>query len=323
MPRYARSLPDSDVLLDLDSSLLRTLVAVVDTGSFVSGSRIVHRTASAVSMQMKRLETQIGRRIFAPHGRSVALTPDGEALLTYARRVLNIADEAMIRFNSVSDSRAVRLGMPDDYAAAFLPSILARFGAAHPSVELNVICRLSTTLFQMLDGGELDVALVTAGAVDRAGPSDRQVHRNRLVWAGLPTGVAHRQRPLPIAITSLTCPWRKAAVDALDGANISYRVVCSSDTYAAQLAPVLAGLAVAPLPLATLPSCLSLFGAENGLPQIGSYQLELRYGSGVPNDMVTAIADHIRAYFASDAPVRSLAPNAVLRFVDPTLEQAG
>lgn len=321
MPRYARSLLDSGVLLGLDSSLLRTLVAVVDTGSFVGGSRIVHRTASAVSMQMKRLERQIGRRVFAPHGRSVTLTPDGEALLTYARRVLNIADEAMIRFNSASDGRALRLGMPDDYAVAFLPSILASFGAAHPSVELNVVCRPSPTLFQMLDSGELDIALVTAGAVDRAGPSDRQVHRNRLVWAGLPTGFAHRQRPLPIALASRTCLWRKAAVDALDDTNISYRVVCSSDNFAAQLAPVLAGLAVAPLPLATLPPGLALFGAEYGLPPIGSYQLELRYGLGVHNDLVTAIGDHIRSYFAPDAPLRSLAPS-VLGSAHPLLELA-
>lgn len=311
MPMHARPRPDSGVLLGLDSSLLRTLVAVVDTGSFVGGSRIVHRTASAVCMQMKRIERQIGHRVFAPRGRSVTLTPDGEALLTYARRVLSIADEAMMRFNSASDSRAVRLGMPDDYAAAFLPSILASFGAANPSVELNVVCRLSTTLFQMLDSGELDIALVTAGMVERSGPSDRHVHRDRLIWAGLPTGVAHRQRPLPIALSSPTCLWRKAAVDALDGANISYRVVCSSDSFAGQLAPVLAGLAVAPLPLATMLPCLALFGAEHGLPPIGSYQLELRYGPGMHNDAVTAIGDLIRAYFAPDAPLRSLTPSTL------------
>lgn len=308
MPRHAQSLPDSSVLLGLDSSLLRTLVAVVDTGSFVGGSRVVHRTASAVSMQMRRLEGRIGRQIFAPHGRSIILTPDGEALLTYARRVLNIADEATIRFNSVSDSRAVRLGMPDDYAVAFLPSILASFGAAYPSVELNVICKLSSTLFQMLDSGELDVALVTAGPVDRTGPSDRQVYRDRLVWAGLPTGAAHRQRPLPIAVQSLRCLWRKAAVESLDAANISYRVVCSSDNYAGQLASVLAGLAIAPLPVATLPPSLVIFGDEDGLPPLGSYQLELRYGSVARSDITMAIGEHIRAFFAPDKRLQSLTP---------------
>lgn len=86
MPTQVRSRPDSTVLLGLDSTLLRSLIAVVDTGSFVGGARIVHRTPSAVSMQMKRLETQIGQPIFAHQGRSVVLTSAGEALLAYARR---------------------------------------------------------------------------------------------------------------------------------------------------------------------------------------------------------------------------------------------
>lgn len=160
VPTQVRSRPDSTVLLELDSTLLRSLIAVVDTGSFVGGARIVHRTPSAVSMQMKRLETQIGEPIFAHQGRSVVLTSAGEALLTYARRVLGIADEAMMRFNCLSHRSTVRLGMTDEYAIAFLPSVLASFAATHPLVEVSVTCRLSSVLSQMLNNGELTSLLL-------------------------------------------------------------------------------------------------------------------------------------------------------------------
>src|SRR5262245_38311361 len=116
MPKRIRSLPDLDILLGLESSLLRSLLAVVETGSFVGAARVMHRTPSAISMQMKKLESQIGQPIFARHGRSVTLTASGEALLTYARRIVGIAEEAMMRFSCVSRASKVRLGLPDDYA---------------------------------------------------------------------------------------------------------------------------------------------------------------------------------------------------------------
>jgi DNA-binding transcriptional LysR family regulator len=297
MPARTRSLTNSGALLGLDNSLLRSLIAVVDTGSFVGGARIVHRTPSAISMQMKKLEAQIGQPVFAHQGRSVVLTSGGEALLTYARRVLGIAEEAMMRFNCLSDRRAVRLGMTDEYALAFLPSILASFVTAHPWVEVNVTCRASNVLSRMLDDGELDVALVTTGSTGRAGPPDTAIHSDRLAWAGLVHGTAHLNRPLPIAVGPPTCVWRKSAVDALDAAGISYHIACTSEHFAGQLAPVFAGLAVAPLPLAALHGGLAPFGPEHGLPSVGYYDITLRRSLYAPDDITSAVIDHIAIYF--------------------------
>nr|WP_281414449.1 LysR substrate-binding domain-containing protein [Rhizobium sp. ARZ01] len=297
MPRHLPSRPDSAVLLGLDSSLLRSLSAVAETGSFVGGARIMHRTPSAISMQMKKLETLIGQSIFAHQGRSVVLTPAGEALLTYARRVLGIADEAMMRFNSLSQRSIVRMGMTDEYAVAFLPSLLANFAATHPLVEIDVTCRLSTVLSQMLDNGELDVALVTADSTGRAGPPGGGIYRDRLAWAGTVHGTAHLRRPLPIAVGTPSCMWRKAAIDALDAAGISYRITCTSENYAGQLAPVLADLAVAPLPCAVLPAGLLPLGPEDGLPSIGYFEIALRRSHHAPDELMSAVIDHVGAYF--------------------------
>ncbi|QND65025.1 LysR family transcriptional regulator [Mesorhizobium loti] len=283
----------------LDSALLRTLLAVVDTGSFVGAARTVHRTPSAVSMQMKRLETQIGQPIFVHQGRSILLTSAGEALLTYARRVLGIAEEAIVRFNRLSDGRAVRLGMTDEYAVAFLPSVLASYTAAYPLVEINVTCRTSSIVSRMLDEGELDIALVTAGAAGRAGSSETTIHRDRLVWAGLAHGTAHLRRPLAVAAGPASCIWRKSAIDALDAAGIPYHIVCTSENLAGQLAPVRAGLAVAPLPVAALSGELAPFGLEHGLPSVGYYDVALRRSPHAAHDLTSAVIDHVGAYFAA------------------------
>ncbi len=231
------------------------------------------------------------------------LTPAGEVLLTYARRVLGIADEAIMRFNRQSQKSTVRLGMTDEYAIAFLPSVLASFAAAHPLVEIQVTCRSSTVLSDMIDDGELDVALVTANSTGRAGPPAGGIFRDRLVWAAAPQGTAHLRRPLPIAVGPPSCMWRKAAVDALDAAGISYRLACTSENYAGQLAPVLAELAVAPLPCSALPSGVTSLGPEDGLPAVGYFEIALRRSHQASDELTCAVIDHVGAYFQTRLPV--------------------
>src|SRR5215210_9155020 len=102
----------------LDLDLLRTLVAIADTGSFNRAARAVFRTPSAVSMQMKKLEDQVGRPLFAKDGRSVVLTPDGEALVGYGRRIMKLTQEALQRFRAPEIEGTIRLGTPDDYAGS-------------------------------------------------------------------------------------------------------------------------------------------------------------------------------------------------------------
>ena len=293
---HAGDLASPTTLLALDSALLRTLVAVADTGSFATAARAVHRTPSAISMQMKKLEGQIGRPLFARQGRSVVLTPEGETLLTYARRILKLAEEAVIRFHGASRAGTVRIGTPDDFAATFLPPILARFAVMHPLVEINVTCGVSSTLVRMLEEGELDIAFVTAGGTDHTASSSI-VYRDRLVWAGLAHGTAHERRPLPLAMGPPCCWWRKKAIEPLDTAGISHRVACTSEHYAGQIIPVLAGLALAPLPLAIVPSGLKPFGEEDGLPPLGHSDLELRRNPLASGELVEAVADHVAADF--------------------------
>src|SRR5919197_2942878 len=144
-------------LLDIDQ--LRTFIAIVETGSFTKAAEVVHKTQSAVSMQMKRLEERLGKPIFARDGRFSKLTEDGERLLDYARRIIKLNMEALAAFSDAELSGRVRLGVPDDYADRYLPEIMARFSRAYPGAELTVVCAPSIDLVGQIDTGDIDLAI--------------------------------------------------------------------------------------------------------------------------------------------------------------------
>jgi DNA-binding transcriptional LysR family regulator len=245
-------------------------------------------------MQMKKLEEQVGRPLFAKDGRSVVLTPDGEALVGYGRRILKLADEAFHHFRAPDIEGRIRLGTPDDYAGKFLQDILARFAASHPNVEVDVVCSTSPDLLQHLEENAIDIALVSAGYAPQPGQA---IHREPLVWVGLKHGCAHERRPLPLAVSHLACFWRKQALEALDRAGIAYRIAYSSRHYVGQLAAVMAGLAVAPFPKSNVQGDVRVLGDEVGLPPIGNFEIELRRAVGATGPLFDALMSHIESSF--------------------------
>lgn len=145
--------------LDLDQ--LQTFITIADTGSFTRAAEEVHRTQSAVSMQMRRLEERIGKPLFEKEGRSNRLSEEGERLLSYARRLLYLNRETLAAFDDQRLEGTIRIGTPDDYADRFLPEIMARFSRSNPRVELTVVCEPTPGLVDQIKRGQLDIALVT------------------------------------------------------------------------------------------------------------------------------------------------------------------
>ena len=162
-----------------DLNQLRTFVVIAETGSFTRAAEVVHKTQSAVSMQMKRLEERIGRPVFERDGRASKLTEDGERLLDYARRIVKLNSEALSTVVGMGLTGSVRLGVPDDYADRYLPEIMARFSRAYPGVELTIMCEPSIELIERIDSSELDLAIITDCETSRASETFR---RERLLW---------------------------------------------------------------------------------------------------------------------------------------------
>ncbi|WP_336056703.1 LysR substrate-binding domain-containing protein [Nitratireductor sp. CH_MIT9313-5] len=280
-------------LLELD--VLRTFVAIAETGSFTAAANAVFRTPSAVSMQIKKLEEVLGRSVFSRDARSVTLTADGEVLLGYARRLLALNREAVSKFVAPDISGVVRLGSPDDYGERVLPSVLKRFAQSHPAVMVDVIIDSSISLRKRMHANQLDIMLLTCS--EQTDSSNVEIMLTEpLVWAGAKGGCAHLCDPLPVSLWEDGCAWRGSALRALDESGRDYRVAFMSAHTSGQRAAIMAGLAIAPLPKSFIGDGLVELGAKDGLPELGSYHL----GMVVAPDAsapVRAAADHIRATF--------------------------
>ena len=140
----AEPLPRGAATLDLET--LRTFLAIVDTGNFQRAARAVFRTPSAVSLQMKKLEEQIQKPLFLKNGRTVTLTPEGEVLSSYARRLLALADETVFRFRAPGQKHHIAIGITNDYAIQLLPDIIARLAISHSDIDLELVCMSSAEL---------------------------------------------------------------------------------------------------------------------------------------------------------------------------------
>jgi len=280
-------------LLELD--VLRTFVAIAETGSFTAAAGSVFRTPSAVSMQIKRLEEILGRPVFTRDARSVALTADGEVLLTYARRLLALNREAVSKFVLSEISGVVRLGSPDDFGERILPSVLKRFARSHPSIAVDVVIDLSTNLRRRMAARSLDITLLTC--TDALADTSAEILLSEpIVWAGAKGGCAHLREPIPVSLWEEGCVWRASALQALATADRQYRIAYMSAHTAGQRAAILADLAVAPLPKSFLGEDLVELTADDGLPAMGNYQIGMLVAADA-SAPVRAAADHIRATF--------------------------
>ncbi|NNE89819.1 MAG: LysR family transcriptional regulator [Silicimonas sp.] len=282
-------------LLDLD--LLRTLVAIAESGSFSAAAAVVLRTPSAVSMQVKKMEDILGRPVFIRDSRSVALTADGAFLLEHARRMLAMNRDAVARFVQPEIEGVVRLGAPDDVAERFLVDMLRRFSDSHPNVTVNVVVDETVRMISKLKEGALDMAIITCDG-DAPDPNAEVLHREQLIWASCKGGVAAEQTPLPVSVWDEACTWRKVAITALEAAGRDWRLAFQSAHLSGQRAAILADLAVAPIPASSLTGDVVEVPARFNLPKLPQYALGLLFGER-PNPAVEAAADHLRASFAA------------------------
>lgn len=261
----------------LDLECLRALVAVVEEGGFTAAALRLNRTQSAVSMQIRRLEDQLGQRLLARDRKPVAATPVGTDLLGYARRMLALNDDAMSSLTGSGIAGKLRLGTPDDYALTLLPPLIARFAASHPRVEIEIVCGMSNDLELQVQAGRLDLAMLTR----RPGsPPGDLLRREQLVWVA---AMDHRPEwldPIPLALFPEDCIFRPLTTGALDDAGRAWRVAYTASSIAGVLSAVSSGLAITPLAAATVPPGYRRLGPADGLPALPVIEIALRRAPG-------------------------------------------
>jgi DNA-binding transcriptional LysR family regulator len=258
-------------MLDLD--LLRSFVSVVDAGGFTRAGERVHRTQSTVSQQIKRLEDDIGQPLLNRSGKDVIPTEAGERLLSYARRLLALAEEARDVLTRPGHEGAVRLGVPEDFAAYRLAKLLATFSRSHPGLRLDVRADQSIDLRRDLERGDLDLALFKRDAGEKGGIA---VWPERVHW------VTSKSHPIHAATGSVPligfptgCLYRARAIHALESAGRTWHTAYTSSSLAGIQAAVAAGMGLSILSEMSIQADHRVLTARDGFAPIERTEVAL------------------------------------------------
>jgi DNA-binding transcriptional LysR family regulator len=274
---------------NLDTGLLRTFVAIADHGGFARAGLRVHLSQPTVSLQIKRLEEQVGVKLFKRNGRELVLTEDGHGLLHYARRILALNDEAWSAFATTEIAGSVRFGMIQDLTEEVLAEIVGKFSREHPHVRLEVVVGNSTDLASALAKGTLDVALLV-GQPNDATPLFR---REKLAWITGKNTAIPKDGPVPLVLCTMPCGIREKAIDLLEKAQIPWRLTFSSPSIAGLKAAVRAGLGITLRGPSFLDRGLERLSSQTKLPE--APMLEIVYATGPQSSPATmALTEHIR-----------------------------
>lgn len=250
--------------LNLDA--LRSFVAICETGSFRRAAARVHKSPSAVSLQIGKLEELLDTRLLDRDARHVALTDQGGTLLGQARRLLGLNDETLALFQRSPLVGRLCLSAPHDLGVSLVPGLLRRLAEVHRGVHVDVRLGTSDVVQKGITDGSANLALfndVGASAIPA-----QDLFSEPLKWLILDGGRAVLTEPLPLAVAEIGCAWRDAALNALQTAGRPYRVAYSSDTSMGQVAALRADLAIAALPLSLTDRDLVEAPAHHDLPQL-------------------------------------------------------
>ncbi|MGE7137847.1 LysR substrate-binding domain-containing protein [Luteibacter sp. NPDC031894] len=266
-------------LTNLNIDALRSFVTGVDAGSFARAAERLGRSTSAVSAQLKKLEELSGTNLVRKSGRGLTLTDSGEALLSYARRLLELNDEAVSAVRGVELEGWIRLGLQEDFGETILPQVLGRFARAHPKVRIEGRIARNAELTEKIASGQLDLAL--AWDMDAAVQTSAQrIASLPLCWLGSanvpPTWRAGHDEPLPLAALEAPCLLRTIACDHLDRQGLSWRIAFVSPSLGGLWAATSAGLGIAlRTPIGRPATVKQLEPSDYGLPELPSLGLAL------------------------------------------------
>lgn len=280
--------------LPLDSDLLRTFLAVAESENFTKAGKAVARTQSAISMQMKRLETIVGEPVFERGQRGVQLTSVGERLLPNARRIVSMLDDTTAMLNARPFRGPVRIGIPEEYGYSVLTGALGAFAKRHPKADVTVRFGPSSEQIEALHAGKLDLAVVfewrrfSGAEVLKADPT---------VWVTSILHHMHEETPLPIAIYENSAWCREFAIRSIEQRGLDFRVAYTSQNSGGLKLAVASGLAIAPLSRSNIPADCRELGVADGFGDIDDSRVVLHTNPNTSSETIDGMAAAIREAF--------------------------
>ncbi|MDE0238863.1 MAG: LysR substrate-binding domain-containing protein [bacterium] len=276
---------------NLPTELLRTFITVIDLGGYTKAGAVIGRTQPAVSLQMRRLEEMLDAKLIHQVGRTLQLTEQGEMLAVYARRILCLNDEAVARFRRQMTVGVLRIGLPTDYAVAFLQGMMTEYAVHHPEVELEIRCELSRELLDDLQKDELDIVIAMTG--EGVGQYLAREWVEQPIWATAGHVSVHKESPVPIVVHPEGCEYRNRITQALNAANRDWRVAYCSPGISGLQNAVLAGLGVSALTKRTLLDGMKVLSEKDGFPTLADIRVGLYYKHPRQSDAGVRLVNHI------------------------------
>ncbi|MEV5972442.1 LysR substrate-binding domain-containing protein [Streptomyces sp. NPDC051921] len=276
---------------------LRTFLAVAQTLSFTQAARRLGLRQSTVSQHVRRLEEATGRPLFVRDTHGVELTEDGEAMLGFARTILEAHERAAAFFTGTRLRGRLRFGASEDFVTTRLPEILEAFRREHPEVDLELTVELSGTLQARLEAGRLDLILAKRRGGEDGDGGGELVWQDVLVWIGSPRLRLDPDRAVPLIVFPPPGITQARALEALQAQGRPWRIACTSSSLSANVAAARAGLGVMAHTRGLVPPGLVELPARAGLPELGAVDFVLRKGRrrGATQDAADALATAILA----------------------------
>lgn len=284
---------------NLDLDLIRTFIAVADSGSMTVAANLLHMTQGAVSQQIKRLEDVLDCLLFVRKARKLELSRQGEQFLVNARKLLRLNDEIWADMTGQPLRGALRVGVPYDLVSRLAPAMKA-FAEAHPHVDISLVCAASPELSEAVNSGRVDISLVEYVASEAEG---EVVCIEPLVWVTGRGSDAWQKRPLPLSMVDERCAFRPVVLGALADEGIAWRTVFESGNIEATAATVRAGLAITTWLVSTVPADLETLAPDAaGLPGLPPFAICLRLPATI-QPAAQEFARHVRETMSNDAGI--------------------
>ncbi len=279
MNKIERQLPGGD--------LLKTFVTIAECGNLTRAAEQLHKTQSAVSVQLRKLEQTLDATLFDRQARGMVLTASGEKLLPAARRTLAELERTARLFDSALAGR-IRVGIPDDFDDTILERALAAFALRNPQVEIVATSGCTSRYPKAIRGGRLDIAVCSS----REPLDGIPLSSEPIVWAGI--DAPDPNEPVPLAILDRDCWWRTLPTAALDGIGRDWRVAYRSSSFASLRAAIRSGLAVGALPFGSVDKPMRALTSNDGLPPLPPAQRTFMISPKAPLSLTAAMIDAIR-----------------------------
>lgn len=282
--------------MNLDMNQLRAFVTVAELRSFSKASEKLCRVQSAVSQQIQKLEASLGSNLFIRGGRNLELTAQGDSMLAYALKILEVNDQAVAQLTDKSYSGIVRVGSSDAYASNYFSEIIKCCSDRFPDIEIEVHCGYSSDLWQSYEAGKLDVVLTQACPASI--PSEL-LHSEPLTWVSARDSNVFEKDPIPLALFTKGCGDRDLILSALNRVGKPYRISYHSTSHSGILAALSSGCYVSAVLLSTVGEAFRVLREAEGFPIIGNLDISLAYRDHSKASLAGLFADISRSYFQS------------------------